>query len=614
MSTKETLGLDVEVYKNYFLLGFLNFESGNVKQFEMTLPAIEGDKGDIYGEEQIVLNRDAIRNILQRYRVVSFNGNHYDIPIITAALKGADCAKLKDLSDKIIVNNIAVWNLGIGDMVNCDHIDIFEVAPGMASLKIYGGRLHCRKMQDLPIEPGATITPADRELLRTYNANDLVTTKDLYVHLKPQIELREQMSKVYGIDLRSKSDAQIAEAVIVKEVGKSLGQITRPEVPSGTRFAYVPPKFITFETPELQALLATISRLEFLVPDGGNVQMPKELEKAAIRVGAGLYRLGIGGLHSSEQTISHYADETVELTDTDVVSYYPIIILTNNLAPAHMGAAFSRCYRSLVDQRISAKRAGNKVGADTIKIVVNGSFGKFGSKWSKLYSPHLLIQTTLTGQLALLMLIERLEALGVTVTSANTDGVGLKTPLALRDARDAVIGEWERLTGFETESTLYAALHSRDVNNYVALKPDGGLKLKGAYAPAGLQKNPTNEVCVRAVIAFLRDRTPVETTIRQSTDIRQFVTIRQVKGGAVDQQGEYLGKAVRWYYAKGVEGPIRYKVNGYTVARSEGARACMELPETFPEDVDFDWYITEAKSILADVGVDPVSYLVKDLC
>lgn len=597
--TKPTLILDVECYSNYFMVGFLNTETGNLKQFEM----YEGE----------AFNRDAVASILHKYRTISFNGNNYDMPMISAALRGADCAKLKALSDKIIVNNIKHWNLGI-EIVKCDHVDIFEVAPGMASLKIYGGRLHCKKMQDLPIEPSATITAEDRALLRTYNGNDLTTTKELWDYLQPQIELREQMSKVYGIDLRSKSDAQIAEAVIVKQVSNALGsQVQRPEVPGGTRFRYTAPKFITFQTPELQALLATIERLEFLVPDGGNVQMPTELEKAAIRVGGGVYRLGIGGLHSSEQTISHFADDDTVIVDRDVTSYYPMIILNNHLSPAHMGNAFTHTYRGLVEQRVAAKRAGNKVGADTIKIVVNGSFGKLGSKWSKLYSPHLLIQTTITGQLSLLMLIEQLEAEGFNVLSANTDGVTIRCAENRRALMEEVITSWESVTQFETEETPYRAVHSRDVNNYIAIKTDGGVKLKGAYAPAGLMKNPTNEVCVQAVIAFLRDQVPVAETIRQCSDIRRFVTIRQVKGGAVDQAGEYLGKAVRWYYATGVEGPIRYKVNGYTVARSEGAKACMELPDAFPDDINYEWYIAEANSILADVGIDPVAYSVKDL-
>jgi len=81
--------------------------------------------------------------------------------------------------------------------------------------------------------------------------------------------------------------------------------------------------------------------------------------------------------------------------------------------------------------------------------------------------------------------------------------------------------------------------------------------------------------------------------------------VRTVKGGALDQQGKYLGKVVRWYYAIGVVGALTYQVNGYTVPRSEGARACMRLPDTFPDDVDLDWYCKEAHSILIDIGATP---------
>jgi hypothetical protein len=262
-----------------------------------------------------------------------------------------------------------------------------------------------------------------------------------------------------------------------------------------------------------------------------------------------------------------------------------------------------------------------KTSSEGGKIQINGSFGKLGSKWSKLYSPHLMIQTTVTGQLALLMFIECMEVNGFRVLSANTDGVTVKCPRARRDEMATLVEMWEEKTGFTTEETEYLSVHSRDVNSYCAIKPDGKLKLKGAFAvehlcpspSLGLQKNPTNEVCVEAAIAFLRDGAPISQTIMTCADIRKFVTIRQVNGGAVDQQGGYLGKAVRWYYAKGAEGPLRYKLNGYTVARSEGARALMQLPDAVPEDLDRDWYVREALSILADVGVDPVAYAVRDL-
>lgn len=257
--------------------------------------------------------------------------------------------------------------------------------------------------------------------------------------------------------------------------------------------------------------------------------------------------------------------------------------------------------KELADCRAQLEVA--RVETESKKIQINGSFGKFGSPYSKLYSPTLLIQTTVTGQLSLLMLIEQLESEGIPVVSANTDGIVIKCPRDKIALMELIVLEWEVATGFETEATEYLALYSRDVNNYVAIKPDG-FKVKGVYAPAALQKNPTNEIVTKAVIEFLQKGIPVEQTIHGCTDITKFVSVRTVKGGAV-KDGAYLGKAVRWYYALGELGTINYKVNGYTVPRTEGAKPLMDLPEAFPDDVDLDWYIAEAQSILRDIGVNP---------
>lgn len=582
-----TLIFDLEIYRDYFLAAFMNAKTGNVRHFEM-----HADQ---------VFDARTVRQILVRHRLVSFNGSRFDLPLLTMALQGADCGEIKAASDKIIKNNLRPWALGI-DPIGCDHIDLIEVAPGIASLKIYGGRLHSPKMQDLPIDPDASITPEQRALLREYCENDLATTLALFKKLGPQIQLREQMSAQYGIDLRSKSDAQIAEAVIKLEVERAMGEsLPKPKDLAGQRFKYQVPVFITFATPTLQSALASVTEATFTIAGNGSVQMPKAIGELKIAIGAGIYRMGIGGLHSSEKCAAHHADAEHVLIDRDVASYYPTIILNCDLKPAQMGAHFTSVYRSIVERRLAAKRAKDGVTADSLKITINGSFGKFGSPYSLLYSPTLLIQTTITGQLALLMLIEMLEGECISVVSANTDGIVIKCPRSKLDLMEFIVWEWELRTHFETEATPYLAIYSRDVNNYIAIK-DRGYKVKGVYAPATLQKNPTNEIVIQAVVAFLREGTPVETTIHACTDITRFVTIRAVKGGALDQAGQYLGKAARWYYARGVSRPLTYKINGYTVPRSEGARALMDLPDSFPADVDLDRYIAEARSILADIG------------
>lgn len=591
MKEKSTIVFDCEVYSNYFLVMFRNVDNGKTLYFEQ----FEGQP----------FEGGRVMRILTSYRMISFNGNGFDVPLLALACKGATNAAIKAGCDAIILNNVRYWQFEKQfnvRMPKMDHIDLIEVAPGIASLKIYGGRLHCRRMQDLPIEPSSLIAEDQREPIRSYCGNDLLTTIDLYNSLKPQIDLRARMSEEYGIELRSKSDAQVAEAVIKSSVGKLLGHdIERPTVEFGTVFNYRTPRYIQYATPKMRDTLAMVQCAKFKVSAAGKVDMPPELKTAEIRIGQSTYKMGIGGLHSTESTIAHFADKDTILVDRDVASYYPAIIL-QGLYPKHMGEPFLKVYRGIVERRLAAKRKGEKVTADSLKITINGSFGKFGSKWSALYSPDLLIQTTITGQLSLLMLIEALEESRISVVSANTDGLVIKCTRSREADMDRIVGEWERATGFETEATRYAALYSRDVNNYIALKEDEkGYKSKGAYTPAGLQKNPTNEICTEAVVALLRHSTPIEKTIGASTDIRKFVTIRQVKGGA-HKNSVFLGKAVRWYYAKGVEGVIQYRLNGYTVARSEGARPLMELPDAIPDDIDRDWYVREALSILDDIG------------
>ena len=64
----------------------------------------------------------------------------------------------------------------------------------------------------------------------------------------------------------------------------------------------------------------------------------------------------------------------------------------------------------------------------------------------------------------------------------------------------------------------------------------------------------------------------------------------------------YIGKVVRWYYSTQAPGPIVYASNGNTVSLSYGARPCMTLPDEFPDDIDYAWYMGKADAMLKDVG------------
>ena len=586
--------IDVEIYENYFLLSALNSANGKVRHFEM----YEGQP----------LNKPALMKLMSDNTTLSFNGNNFDLPIIVAALSGWPVSKLKGLCDKIIQSNAPSWmicrdyKLKIPD--GWDHIDIIEVAPGMVSLKVYGGRLHYATIQDLPIEPSSLISPAERATLRDYCVNDLQTTYALYKSLEKQVALRVSMSKQYGVDLRSKSDAQIAETVIKSELQKQTGkQYRKPELPDGVTFKYQDPHIVEFQTEQLQDMFKTVLNIRFGLGANGAVKMPPELAKSKIKIGQAEYTMGIGGLHSCEKAQTVIAGKDEHLIDVDVSSYYPNIILQQALAPKSMGAPFLKVYQSIVDRRIRAKHSGDKVTANTLKIVVNGSFGKLGSKWSALYAPELMLQTTITGQLALLMLIEAFELAGLRVYSANTDGVVVKCKADQVDTMRNICFDWMLSTSYELEETHYKALASRDVNNYVAVTTEGELKRKGVFASGGLAKNPDCNICFTAVGERLSNGIPLSETIVNCKDVTQFVTVRKVTGGA-KWRDEYLGKAVRFYYSKNVDLSvnIEYVKNGNKVPKSDGAKPLMTLPDTMPADVDYKRYIAMAEELLKGVG------------
>jgi DNA polymerase elongation subunit (family B) len=546
-------------------------------------------------------------SVLRKYTIITFNGNRYDLLLLKGAIAGFDSAKLKAMSDDIIVNNARAWDTeskyNLPQCKYIDHIDLIDVAPGKASLKIYGGRLHSKRMQDLPIEPSAIIKSDERAALTSYCINDLDTTIDLYKKLSSQIDLREKMGEELGMDLRSKSDAQIAESVIKKQIEAIKGtKIYKPDLPNGYSFNYVAPKFIKFKRLELIAALKVFETAPFTLDEKGDAVEPEQVGKLKVKINKSVYQLGIGGIHSCEKQVNYIAGNDYILVDRDVTSYYPNIILNQRLYPKHIGTEFLTAYKSIVEKRILAKRTGDKVTDASLKIVINSSFGKFGNRWSALYSPDLLIQTTVTGQLTLLMLIEALEDSGIQVVSANTDGIVIYCHKRNQAALSAIIAEWENTTGFNTEETAYTAIYSRDINNYLAFKPSGSYKAKGAYADAELSKTPTAQICVQAVVDYLQLDIPIETTIRSCTDTRMFVSVRSVTGGAV-KGDTYLGKAVRWYYALGETGAIQYKKNGNKVAMTDGAKPLMLLPAKLPEDIDYQWYIDKAESILSDLGV-----------
>lgn len=587
------LVFDIECYPNYFLVAFRCFHTNKVLYMELT----NTKKYNIH----------KLLWVLYNFCIVGFNSISFDMPLLWLSMQPETTVEtLKNVTNFLIKENWRpqdvekAYNFKMGSI---NHIDLIEVAPLSASLKKYMGRMHSNRLQELPYDPEQYLTPEQINNVRNYCINDLDGTTDLLKELSPQLDLRSELSRQYRQDLRSKSDAQIAEAVLTSEVKALNGYwAKRPTIEPGTSYKYNVPDYIQYKTLLLQKMLEIVRNANFVIHENGSVIEPPEFQQLKqLQVGHSVYRMGIGGLHSSEETISHIADENTLLCDFDVSSYYPNIVLNLNLYPKHMGENFNVVYRTIVERRLRAKKNKDKVVADSLKIVANSSFGKLGSKYSALYSPDLMFHVTVTGQLCLLLLIEMLELAGISVVSGNTDGIITKFDKKHYDEVVYIIKQWELITGFETEETRYKAVYSRDVNNYIAVKEDNKCKLKGAYSTPGLSKNPTSLICIDAIEAIIVGNIPIEQTIKNCKDITKFLTVREVRGGG-EKDGVYLGKVVRWIYCKNTNGTINYVATGNKVPKSEGAKPIMDLAPSFPTDIDYERYIEETNEILKDIG------------
>ena len=345
--------VDSECYPNYTMCGF-------------KLPKLN---------KYIKLERDFnpgfLSWLLFNYRTVGFNSNSYDLPFLWASFINRNPAFLKEVSNALILSGLRPKEIekqfGFKTYPT-PHIDLIEVCPLKGSLKLYAARLHAKRLQDLPIPDTKELTEDEINIVCNYNFNDLDLTELNFNFNKDRLDLRTSMGAEYQEDLMSKSDAQIAEVVLTKEVKKLTGKWPRrPEIAEGTTYKYDVPHYIQFKTPELQKLLYNVRTADFIVDCNGKIILPPKLD-ADVKLGKAVYRFGIGGLHSSEKNTAHVSNDKFMLVDRDVASYYPRIITNLRLYPIGMGPDFLAAYEQIIQQRLRAKKEAARIKKEIEEI------------------------------------------------------------------------------------------------------------------------------------------------------------------------------------------------------------------------------------------------------
>lgn len=324
---------DAEVSPTKAMVGFRDIESGKVTQFQ-------------YDESE------AIAKYIEGRTLIGYNNIAYDNVIVTAMMRGKSAKQIYKMSVDLIEHDGKHWNYP--NYIK-SYIDLIEVVVGQASLKLYGSRLNTKKLQDLPYDPHMKHTKKMWKDVCEYNVNDLDLTLELYEFLQPQLNIRETIGKQYGINVMSRSDAQIAEDIFEKELGinKRKIKIERPKFVEWDK-----PDWIKFKSDELSDLANEIADTPIKINHAsGQPITPEFLKKKHVTINDGVYTVGIGGLHSNEKSVAYVGD----LGNVDVTAYYPSIIINSKLFPPHLGEAWLELYIKMRDERVTAKRKMQKI-------------------------------------------------------------------------------------------------------------------------------------------------------------------------------------------------------------------------------------------------------------
>jgi hypothetical protein len=303
--------------------------------------------------------------------------------------------------------------------------------------------------------------------------------------------------------------------------------------------------------------------------------------------------IGVGGLHSADPP----GIVDGPLTDLDVASYYPTIIARDGLAPPQL-PEFPARVGALLARRLAAKRAGDHIASQALKYVINSLYGQLGNARSGLCSPPDALRVVLTGQLHLLELIDCLLETGVTLVSANTDGVIIRGDPAAAIA-------WEARTGLGLERTAYHRLWRTSVNDYVAAAADGRIvKARGRFAggeDAGAARHAAAPIIARAAVERLVHGRDPATVIGEAMTITDFTLWRHLNGLSWDGR-PLTGAVVRWVVGRGGR-PIVQSSAGRERSTVAARAVLVDDPAAIDSAVlDRAWYVAEAQAIIDRVA------------
>lgn len=557
---------DIEVFQNIFHCSVKNTETNDIYKFEISERKNQlrdlvkffkqVDKYITWGD-YYTTNINIPANII----FCGYNNLHYDNPIINYIIEYEDklmqyniptiCSSIFNLSKTITTSsedNIDAWKHWKYQI----WFDTFDILTMLYSNKLRVGlkeiqvTMQYPNVQEFVCDWTKPLPLKDFDSMIDYNINDIESTSELLNRCKKDIDLRIAIEDEYGVRVLSKDGVNIGMKILTQKYLEKTGLTWWDIKDLRSPMRVIPLKdvilpFIKYDSPILQRVLDDMKN-QIVSP--GRKGYENKFVFNNLR-----YSVGVGGIHSvnSPEIIIPRDDEM--LIDIDVASLYPSMLIEYEFYPKHLGKEFLEVYKQIKDERIEAKHNGDKVKNETLKLALNGLSGNLQNEHNFCYSPFAVMQIRINGQLLLLMLAEKLTQIGCRIVQANTDGLFVLLKKDVYSKVNSICREWEQLTKLTLEEDRFKAMYQYAINDYFAITEDDKVKEKGMFiTTVKLGKGLTPKIIPKAVISFFKDGISVEDTIKNCTDIRDFLMSEKTgKQWHVEYMNEEQQRTNRFY-------------------------------------------------------------------
>lgn len=609
---------DLEVFDQMNLAGFLIHDPNGktpdkVLEFINTPNKLTVNVPNVY---TYINDKGASASMLKRlcsgqYDIYGFNNHNYDDFVLRYVLTNQPVASTKQQSDKYINKDfdkkewpagLVTWDLR--DQLLSVSLKKYEAMKGLFV-----------KESSIPFDKSDGFSATELEEVIRYNVQDLRSTLSLFNTRNDDahgnyMDNKRLLVEHYGTGHSYRySNTTITSMFLM---GNDHLKALEP----------ADPKIVGVDE-EIAGFLSHINEVNPLIVDAPKALKASLTKKYAptsltLEQFGNVFTFGSGGLHSAvghlKTTKTGKSKPVYDLINTtdvyqlDVTSMFPNIMIRDGL----LGPATDK-YASLVADRIANKKAGNPK-AKTQKIVINATYGGTRSNWLNLYNPKVAIHVNVAGMVAVYNLARGLSKIGQ-IIQVNTDGVAVKlnNDPNSKERMFQIKKQWEQYFKLNLEVTHFKRIIQRDVNNYIAVKDNDHLKLKGgAIAQAETRdplKSTTPTVLQTALLHHILnpsdDLTNYLNNLREKVPFTNWCwtlasTVSKLQTGyTTDANGRRLPQKVnRAYASKFGDAYYKERTQGKP-AKFAGTSSKLVINnedmtgQNAPKDLDIEWYKNE---------------------